>query len=279
MGVPVRIRLHAADVPAAENAARAAFARIATLDRMMSDYRADSELKRLEGNGSAWTIVSPELFAVLERALEVAAASGGAFDPTVGPIVSLWRDARVTRRLPDAAALSSARARVGWAQVQLDASRRAVRFARPGMGLDLGGVAKGYIAQQALDTLRAHGVHSALIEAGGDIAVSAAPPGRAGWTIDVGDASEALRERAHALTYAALATSGPGAQFVEIDGVRYSHVVDPRTGAALTNQVTAHVIATDAATADALATALSIVGSADRPRLLSRYPGVLASVK
>jgi thiamine biosynthesis lipoprotein len=276
MGMLVRLRLYTAAEETARSAGASAFARIAELDRVMSDYRPDSEVRLIASNGK-WTAVSRELVDVLQRALGVARATGGAFDPTVGPLVSIWRDARTARRVPDRAAIDAARTHVGWRHLHVDASRNAVRFAKPGMRLDLGGIAKGYILQDARRVLRTHGVAAVLREAGGDIVVGDAPPGRDGWTIDVGDAGGAFKARATKLKNAALATSGPTAQHLEIDGVRYSHVLDPRTGHAVTNDRVARVIAEDAATADALATALGVIGSAD-PRVLSRFPGVLVSL-
>jgi thiamine biosynthesis lipoprotein len=278
MGMPVRLRFYApADRAAA--AARAALDRIAALDAILSDYRDDSELRRLGARAGVWVVVSPELFAVLSRALEISRATGGAFDPTVGPLVVLWREARANRRLPDRPALEAARARVGWTHVQVDRSRRAVRLDRGDMRLDLGGIAKGYILQQAVAALARAGVTRALVEAGGDIAVGDAPPDRDGWRIDVPGAEAAFASRAARLTNASLATSGPTAQFVEIDGVRYSHVIDPRTGLGLTTHVTARVIAADGATADALATALTIVGAAEVPRIHARFSGTFVSVR
>jgi len=278
MGLPVRIRLYGPTDQAAKIAATAAFARVAVLDQMMSDYRPDSELRRLGTVGGTWLVVSPELFAVLARASEIARATGGAFDPTVGPLVALWRDARQSRRMPDASALNAAKSLVGWRHIHLDPSRQAIRLARPGMRLDLGGIAKGYIIQQALRTMASLGVTRALVEAGGDIVVGDAPPGRDGWRIDVEGTDAAFSARAARLTNAALATSGPTAQFVEIGGVQYSHVVDPRTGLGLTNHVTARVIAADAATADALATALTVVAPKRVSGILPRFPHVVASV-
>jgi thiamine biosynthesis lipoprotein len=278
MGVLVRIRLYAPSTRDAERAANAAFSRIARLDQMMSDYRPDSELRRLESSGKRWTAVSPELFDIMARAVAIARASDGAFDPTAGPIVALWREARETRRLPDRSALDAAKARTGWMHIELDSTRRAIRLVRPGMRLDLGGIAKGYILQQAIGTLRAMAIRSALIEAGGDIVVSDAPPGRRGWHIDAPGSSGAFRERAMALTGAALATSGSSEQSVEIDGIRYSHVVDPRTGVGVTHRATVRVVAADGATADALATALSVLGPRDARPLLARFPKVLASL-
>ena len=274
MGLPVRIRLYSSSEEAAGTAVAAAFARIAALDQMMSDYRPDSELRRL---GSWWSPVSRELFAVLERAIEIADATGGAFDPTVGPLVALWREARQSHRLPDASAIDTAKTLVGWRLVQLDAARPAVRLAREGARLDLGGIAKGYIIQQALQAMIPFGVTRALVEAGGDIVVGDAPPGRDGWSIDVTGSDAEFAARAARLTNAALATSGPTAQFVEIDGVRYSHVVDPRTGLGLTSQVTARVIAADGATADALATALTVAPDT-LSRIRSRFPDAAMSL-
>lgn len=274
MGLPVRIRLYSSSEEAAGTAVAAAFARIAALDQMMSDYRPDSELRRL---GSSWSPVSRELFAVLERAIEIADATGGAFDPTVGPLVALWREARQSHRLPDASAIDTAKTLVGWRLVQLDAARPAVRLAREGARLDLGGIAKGYIIQQALQAMIPFGVTRALVEAGGDIVVGDAPPGRDGWSIDVTGSDAEFVARASRLTNAALATSGPTAQFVEIDGVRYSHVVDPRTGLGLTSQVTARVIAADGATADALATALTVAPDT-LSRIRSRFPDAAMSL-
>lgn len=277
MGMPVRITLYA-PVEQGRAAARRAFDRIGLLDRMMSDYRSDSQLRRLQERTGQWTAVSEELFDVLARSGEITAVSGGAFDPTIGPVVGLWRLARQTGRLPDPMQLELARLRVGWHLVELDAARRAIRLRKPGMQLDLGGIAKGYILQQGLTALRAGGVQRALLAAGGDIVAGEPPPDARGWRIDVAGAGAEFTERASALTNAALATSGPAAQFVVVDGTRYSHVVDPRTGVGVTNHVVAHVIARDGATADALATALSVLGSEGAPQLLTRFPDVLVSL-
>ena len=278
MGVATRLVLYARDDATARAAARAAFARIAALEDKMSDWRPESESRRLERRAGAWVPVSRELFAVLARAVEVARASDGAFDPTVGPLVAVWREARRTRRLPAPATLDSARARVGWRKLALDPARRRVRLDAPGMRLDLGGVAKGWILDDALGVLRARGVTRALLEAGGDIVVGDAPPGRAGWEIDTPGASAEVARRAGALVRGAVATSGPAAQLVEIDGVRYSHVVDPRTGVPLTSARQATVVARAGATADALATALTVLDPRAGEALLARFPGVIASV-
>ncbi len=279
MGMPVRIVVYAATPELADRAARAAFSRIASLDQAMSDYRPDSELNRLLATAGRWTPVSAELFDVLTRALQVARASDGAFDPTVGPLTILWREARRTGRAPDATALEAARARVGWRQVSLGPAARAVRLARAEMRLDLGGIAKGYILQEALAVLVSHGASRALLEAGGDVVVGDPPPDRSGWRIDVAGADAAFAARAAALTRAALSTSGLTAQFVEIDGKRYSHVIDPRTGWGVTSDHAVSVIAADAATADALATALGVLGPSASEALLAAFPDAMATFR
>jgi FAD:protein FMN transferase len=274
MGMPVRLVLHAPDAGAVRQAAVAAFARIAALDQMMSDYRADSELRRLDARPEVWIPVSAELFTVLARAAEISETTHGAFDVSVAPLVALWREARTTRRLPDKPRLEAARSLVGWRHVQLDPSRRAVRLAKRGMRLDLGGIAKGYILEEARRTLVTHGITRVLLESGGDIVVGDPPPGRPGWQIDAPSASPAFVERAARLSNAALATSGATAQSVEIDGVRYSHIIDPRTGLGVTDPTVARVIAEDAATADGLATALTILGQEAVAALSARFRGV-----
>jgi thiamine biosynthesis lipoprotein len=267
MGVEVRIVLYVDTGRSAQRAARAAFDRIAQLEDAMSDYRSESEVRRLERHVGAWVRVSDELFTVLERALEVAEATDGAFDPTVGPLVALWRSARRSGQLPRSRPLDSARSLVGWRQVALDSAGQRVRLRQAGMRLDLGGIAKGFILQRALEALRGQGIRSALVEAGGDIALGDAPPARLGWGIAVGDTALVLANTS-------VATSGPQVQFVEIAGVRYSHIVDPRTGLGITSSRQATVVATDGALADALATALTILDVDGRARALARFPHV-----
>ena len=278
MGLPVRLVLHAGDQATAEAAARAAFARIASLDRMMSDYRPDSELRQIDAQAGNFVPVSPELRTVISRALQISRATNGAFDPTIAPLVALWRESRSTGRLPEPSRLAAARALVGWQQVEIDTKRSAVRLPRPGMRLDLGGVAKGYILQEALRTLRDRGVTRALLAAGGDIVVGDAPPKRPGWQVDTPGSDPAFATRASRLTNAALATSGSSQQFVDIDGVRYSHIVDPRTGLGVTTNRVTRVIAADAALADALATALTILDDEDGKTLQARFPDAMVSV-
>lgn len=266
MGMEVRLVLHG-DPRLTDPAARAAFARIAALEDVLSDWRPTSELRRLTSREGA-VPVSRTLFTVTQRALEIARASHGAFDPTIAPLVSLWREARRTRHLPSDSAVAEARERVGWEQVQLDATDQTIRFDRPRMQLDLGAIAKGWILGEARVTLREHGVRSFLIEAGGDLLLGDAPPESSGWRIAI---ATAAGDSVVILRNIAVATSGPSAQFVEIDGVHYSHVIDPRSGRPLTTAFAVTVLHEDPATADALATTITVLGASDGRALAARF--------
>ncbi|HEY0550080.1 MAG TPA: FAD:protein FMN transferase [Verrucomicrobiae bacterium] len=264
MGTPFRIVLYAMDKPAADTAADAAFARIKQLNDILSDYDTDSELSRLSqtaGRGKA-VKVGDDLWRVLERSQQVARETGGAFDVTCGPVVSLWRKARRERKLPDNEKLDEARRAVGHEKLKLNSRERTAELLVPYMRLDLGAIAKGYAVDEAMKILRSRGIRSALVSGGGDLAVSGAPPGTNGWRIELAplDATNAPATGFVILNNAALATSGDIFQHVEINGTRYSHIVDPRTGIGLTDHSLVVVIAKDCMTADALSTSVSVLG-------------------
>ncbi len=272
MGVQADITLYAPDEPAALAAARAAFERIAELEDIFSDYRPHSELMRLCAEaGGPPRPVSRELFEVLRTAQEISRLSGGAFDVTCGPAVRLWREARRSQSFPSLSALRQARSSGDWRQVELDPERRTVRLKRKGMLLDLGGIAKGYACDEAIRVLRSRGIRSALVEMGGDIVVSDPPPGQPGWRIEVPNA--AGDDRMLILARAAVSSSGDTEQFVELDGRRYSHIVDPRSALALTTRIAVTVQAPRGMLSDALSTAVSVLGEDEGRNLLRHFPG------
>jgi thiamine biosynthesis lipoprotein len=276
-----QITLYAPDRATARRAARAAFDRVEELNGIMSDYLSTSELMRLcQKAGGPPVRVSKDLFAVLERAWEISRLSGGAFDVTVGPIVRLWRRARRTRKLPDPAELERARALVGYRKMRLDAKHRTVRLTAPGMRLDLGGIAKGYAAGAALAVLKKHGVTRALVAAGGDIAVSGAPPGSACWKVGIAPLENPdQKPKFHLrLENAAVSTSGDAEQHVDIGGKRYSHIVDPRTGIGLVGRMSVTVVAPNGTTADALTKVVSVLGPQRGLAILDGLDGVAALV-
>jgi FAD:protein FMN transferase len=279
MGVQVRIVLYARTEKQAENAARAAFRRFAELDSMMSDYKPDSELNRLSDRaGGSPVQVSGELFFVLWRAQQIAERSQGAFDVTVGNLVQLWRKARKTLVFPSQVELKEAFALTGWRKMTLNESKQTVQLAVPGMRLDLGGIAKGYAGDCAIKVLRRHGIRSALVSAGGDIVVSDAPPNQQGWRVQI-DNPEPNTPKEIFVANRAVSTSGDRFQFVEFDGKRYSHVVDPRTGLGLTEHWMGTVTSPDGITSDSLSTAVTVLGQERAIRLLKFYRGSTLSLR
>lgn len=280
MGSEFRILLYCADGAEARQASRAAFDRVAELNRSFSDYDPESELMRLcDRAGGDPVPVSADLFDILRRSQAMADRSGGAFDVTIGPIGRLWRRARRDRKLPDEALRTAALAKVGHEKIVLDPERRTVRLLRDGMRLDLGGIAKGYAAQAALDVLRDRGISRALTAAAGDIVVGEPPPGETGWRVGIApveNPGDRPPERFLTLKNQAVSTSGDAERFVEIDGVRYSHIVDPRTGLGVVGRAAATVVADDGATADSLATAVYLLGETAGLALADRVPHAAA---
>ncbi|HET6325504.1 MAG TPA: FAD:protein FMN transferase [Planctomycetaceae bacterium] len=280
MGVPVRILVYAHDREAANAAMHTAFDRIRQLNLIFSDYDEDSEISRLTRNytpGQA-VPVSVELATVLAASLEVSRQSEGAFDVTVGPLVRLWRASRRTKRLPSANDLAAAKQRVGYKAVHLDLKRRVVTFDKPGMQLDFGGIVKGYAADEARAVLKSHGLKQTLVGLSGDISVGDPPPGEPGWKIGVAGTELPEEEPKDFvwLTNRAVSTAGDAFQFVEIDGKRYSHLVDPKTGLGITRRVSVTVIAPTGLLSDGLDSAAAILGPEKGIKLLQSAPGVSA---
>lgn len=245
MGTLVGVTLYARSAGEAKAAFARAFARIARIDSLLSDYRADSEVSRLSTTPMP---ISRELDTLLRFARHVSEASQGAFDVTIGPLTRLWRERREFTE--------EARALVNWRDLHV--SHGKAWLAKPGMRVDLGAIGKGFAADEAA---RAAGVASVLVAASGDIVCREAPPGEKGWRVEAAGKVLTLR-------HAAVSTSGDSRQFFERDGKRYSHIIDPRKGAALTEQLEVSVVARNGMTADALATALRVSGDVE---MLARF--------
>ncbi len=274
MGTLVRIRLYAHDQSQAQVAFRAAFDRIRQLDEILSDYRPDSELNQVCRTAVGKPLkVSADLFTVLAASRSLAEESGGAFDITLGPVIRLWRQARTSGVLPDPQAIREASQRCGFRKLRLDATAHTAELAQAGMQLDVGGIAKGYAADAAIEVLKQRGIASALAAVSGDLACSAAPPGRKGWRISLDSFSRVVE-----LTDSAVSTSGNSEQHLDVDGKRYSHIIDPATGMGLTTDITVSVIAPRGITADGLSTAISVLGRERGIALARRHPGVTALV-
>jgi FAD:protein FMN transferase len=279
MGVAWTITVYTADRDQGLRAVGLAHDEIARLEGLLSDYDPESELSRLSAQAPTRepVSVSDDLWQVLDRAVAWREASGGAFDPTVGPLTKLWRQARRAGVMPRPEKLAAARAAVGPDTLKLHPPTRAVELTEWGMRLDLGGIGMGVAIDRAVALLREQGITSGMVDASGDIAVIGTSPDREGWRVAVAalgktadDASELL------LRDAAVTTSGDAFQSVTIDGVRYSHIVDPRTGLGVKGPAAVTVIAQDCTTADALATAASVLGATDGMRLVAATPGASA---
>ncbi len=261
MGTLFRIVLYAPSASAGKTASSAAFARVTDLNRIMSDYDPNSELMHLSERPPRTPIaVSAELFDILQESQRLAERSGGAFDVTQGPAVRLWREARRTRRLPAKAERAAAMRASGYKNLRLNAAIRTVALLVPGMQLDLGGIAKGFAADEALAVLARHGLPCAMVAASGDLALGDAPPGTAGWKIELAPfGPSAGKPWVIVAANVGVSTSGDTEQFVEIDGVRYSHIVNPATVLGLADRVAVTIIAPRAALSDGLATACSVL--------------------
>jgi thiamine biosynthesis lipoprotein len=274
MGSFVAITVYAPDSDAAQRAVDDAYTRVEQLIAVYSDYDPHSELSRLcQSSGSGRAVaVSDDLWVVLYRAREMSQLTGGLFDVTIGPYKRLWRRSRRQRELPRPEHLAKAAAAVGWRHVELDARTRSVTLRAPGMDLDLAALAPGHIADEALRVLRErHRLPRALVDVSGDVVCGDPPPDRPGWRI----ATVPLRPQGPPSSYlivsnCSVSTSGDAFQFIEIDGVRYSHILDPRTGLGVTRPMRATVVARDGITADALATASCLLDPEAALRLIEQ---------
>lgn len=248
-------------------AARAALDEADQIESLLTVFRDTSEVVDVNRRAARLPVpISPTLFDLLARCAELHAATGGAFDITSAPLTRCWDVLQRERRLPGAAAIEAARAVVGMERVGLDTASRTVQFTTRGVELNLGAMGKGFAIDRMGFVLRAHGSGRALLSAGQSCVLALGGRGR-GWPVDLRPRLASRRVGRLWLRNAAVATSGAGEQFVEIDGRRYGHVIDPRSGMPAEGVLGASVIAKDAATADALSTAFLIGG----PDLARQY--------
>ena len=264
MGVNFGLTFYARDKSAARRAAKEVYERIEALNAIFSDYNPNSELNRLTHQPVGRSVkVSEELFVILQLAQSLSLETNGAFDITAGPYTRLWRQARRQKKLAGPILLKQAAQSVGHEKLDLNSTTRTVTCLALGMRLDLGGIAKGWAADEALSVLRKHGITRSLCAASGDIAIGDSPPGKEGWEVGVRalDKHGNFYNRTLSLRNCAVSTSGDTFQFIEIGGQRYSHIVNPRTGLGLTNRIMVSVIADKAMETDSQATAISVLGA------------------
>ncbi|GGN02202.1 FAD:protein FMN transferase [Dyadobacter beijingensis] len=273
MGSPFKLVLYAPNDSVAKVAADNAFKRVEQLNEIMSDYRDGSEINRLSATSGSgqWVKVSKDLFDILAVSQDISAKTGGVFDATLGPVVQMWRHATRKGIFPPEEEIRETLARTGYAKLKMNAKTQSILLTQKGMRLDIGGLGKGYAAEEAIKEVRKLGITSAMMDAGGKIVLTNPPPGTAGWNINVSNGSDSLK--AMQLSNVSLATSGPTYRYMEHNGVRYSHIVDPKTGIGLLFHVRTTVISPDGTVADALATAFSVAGIEKSKKYLKSFKG------
>lgn len=255
-----------------------AFDRISELNQICSDYLPESELNQLaQAPLDSAASVSRDLYSIFEKAGQLTSASNGAFDVTAGPLIRLWRISRKTGRLPTDEQRLSALARTGFGHLTLDPDQQTITMHRDGMLFDLGGIAKGYAADAILKMMKDAGFPRALVAASGDIVVGDPPPGEPGWRVGI-EALDIHQDTSTMMTVLlanqAISTSGDARQYLELDGVRYSHIVSTRTGLGLTERIAATVIAPDATTSDSHATAVVLLGGKHGLQFIRNQRGI-----
>lgn len=281
MGTLVSVTVFAESPEKAKTAINAAFERGAEINQVASDYLPDSELTLFNSApADQWHPASDDLVTMVGYGLELAELTEGAYDPTLGSLTHLWRETKSAGNLPSSATVDEALKLSGWESVEADLENKRLRKIEAGIRLDLGGLGKGYAADEMLESIRGFGIQSALLVVGGDVRCSNPPPGEMGWTVGLKDINNQLVATI-SVENCAVSTSGDLQQFVMIEGRRYSHIVDPETGLGLNDSLLATVMARNGLMADPLATAACVDPSffSDLPAATEIHSRILSSEK
>jgi thiamine biosynthesis lipoprotein len=279
MGCTATVRACGGDEEALQAAVRDGLDEIDRLDRLLSHYRRDSPLSRLNREAAEGPVAADgELFDLLAESLRWSRESDGAFDVTVGPLMKAWGFFRGEGHVPDADALRRSREVVGYRHVRLDPAARTVRFDRPGVELDLGGIGKGYAVDRAVARLRARGVRSALVNLGGSSVYGlGTPPAADAWEVGIQDPARRGRvARTLPLRDRALSVSGGYERYFVKDGVSYTHIMDPRTGRPVAGVLSVAVLSDSATDGDAIDDVLFVQGLERAGAFLARHPSTQA---
>ncbi|MBI4209752.1 MAG: FAD:protein FMN transferase [Deltaproteobacteria bacterium] len=277
MGTICEITVITERIGKAEMAISKAFQEILDLDRMMSSYRSDSELSRVNAQAATSPVsTSPRLFEALSYSSHYAILTQNAFDPAVEPLIQLW-DFRGEGRVPTKQGVQEALQKVGFEKIVLDDDSHTVFFRENGVGIDLGGIGKGYALDRAALYLKKEGFPNALLNFGGEILVLGHGPEGEDWKMEVADPQD--RTQGVVFFYAtdvAISTSGNSERFIEVDGKRYGHILDPRSGYPVKFNGSVTVIGPSATDADALSTALFVMGEKEGLKWLKKFPQIRA---
>lgn len=255
MGTMFRVVVHTTDSLSAKNATQKAFIRLDELNLTLSDYREDSEVNtlcRTAGSGD-YIKVSLDLWNILQESVKAAQLSDRNFDVTIGPLTQLWRRMKRQKQLPTPAQISEAKTKIGIEKIVFNNTNQSVMLETKGMRLDFGGIGKGFAEDEMMKILKENGIKSALIEAGGNIVVSNSPvDSPKGWEIIINNEKYFLKN-------CGISTSGDAYQFVEIDGKKYTHILDPKTGIGFAEPHQISIIAKNGTASDWISTALYLM--------------------
>ncbi len=262
MGSAFNLIIVSANSNKANHLARKSYELVDSLSHIFSNYDSSSELSKI--NSSAGLLpykMSTAMLDLVQKSQDAYIQSKGAYDISIGPLSSLWRNARKAKLFPDSSTVLANKKLVGLNQVKINKRLGTIFLPNADMQLDFGGIAKGYIAQWVINYLKANGIQQALADAGGDIVMSGAPLNQKGWLIGVNlpETTDELMTKKLLLSNCSVATSGDVYQYIENKGVKYSHIINPLTGYGVTNLKNVTIIAKTGATADWLATACSIL--------------------
>jgi thiamine biosynthesis lipoprotein len=281
MGTFAHIIAVAPDSNTAQKSVEAAFDQLVAVDKLMSDYKPDSQLSLINREAFKNPVkISEPLFEVLSRSIEFSKKTDGAFDITVGPLVDLFRTAGEKGVPPTEDEIAQAKARTGFEKLTLGEENKTVKFAVEGMRLDLGGIAKGYSVDKAVEAMKKCGALGGLVAAAGDIRVFGIPPkSKNAWLVGLQDPdkiSDSIDNAQTLLTLRlkdmAVSTSGDYRRFTKIEGKKYSHIFDTKTGKSSQGLSSVTIIAPNATDADALATAVSVMGVEKGLELIKTIP-------
>jgi len=278
MGSPLNIVFVARDSVEARILSEKCFALVDSFNLIYSDYDPNSELSRLNAlSGKGKQYVSPAMLDILLASQKAYQQSNGAYDISIGPLSMVWRKARKTKLFPDSSSVIKARHLIGLSRIRIDSPHHSILMPVEGMRLDLGGIAKGYVAQKIVDFLKEQGIKQSLVDAGGDMAMGDPPNTSQGWIVGVNvpETTDELLSGYLVLHNMAVATSGDAYQYIAHNGKKYSHIIDPRTGYGIQSQRNVTVIAKNGTDADWLATACSILPIAVAKELAIRNQAAL----
>ncbi len=264
MGTKLAFQSFSDDQAKVERVYRDAQAEIERLVEILSDYSSESETVLLSQPSKVgqWQPVSAELWEVLQVCDQWNKLTDGAFDASVGQLSILWRKARKSKTIPTQAEIDAALAQCGWQHVELDKEQHQIKLKIKGLRLDFGAMGKGYVIDKAYEYLASHGLPCSLVRAGGDLRCGTAPPDREGWPIEVARLSDNEQPIRFHLSNAAVSSSGDLYQYLDVGGVRRSHVLDPRTGIGVPGPRMVTVIAANSTLADVADTALCVLPDA-----------------